>query len=284
MTDQDSLEFATADLDLYSTLEVSKDASPSEIKRAYYKLALLHHPDKTRDSVEVAKLKFQQISFAYVVLSDEKRRKQYDRTGSTEEGLFDDVEGRDWTAYFQEIFTGITEESIQEFSEKYKGSKEEYDDLMVAYETHKGDIELIMQSVLLAEVEDEDRIRKILQTAIDEGDIKPYKKFTKVDEKAKTRRREQAAREAKEAEELAKELGLDKKLKRKKNQENDEDSLKALIQQRSAKRMNQLVDNLEAKYAKKESKKTTKKRKTRVEEPSEEEFLALQEKILSRKK
>ncbi|ORY05952.1 DnaJ-domain-containing protein [Basidiobolus meristosporus CBS 931.73] len=281
MSEQTELDFSTQDLDLYEVLQISKEASPSEVKRAYYKLALLHHPDKARTDVEASKLKFQQIGFAYAVLGDAKRRSHYDRTGSTEEGLLDDVEGRDWTAYFQELFTSISTESIKEFSEKYKGSTEEYEDLISAYKTHKGDMDLILGSVMLAEVDDEDRLREILLSAIEKGDIEAYKKFTKVDKKAKARRQQAAAKEAKEAEELARELGLDKKLKRKKT-ESDEDSLRALIQQRSGKRMNQLMDSLEAKYAPKETKKG-KKRKTSAKEPSEEEFKALQEKLFARK-
>jgi molecular chaperone DnaJ len=65
--------------DLYSTLGVSKTATPEEIKKAYRRLAHEHHPDKGNgDSI-----KFKQINEAYQVLSDPNKRAQYDRFGST---------------------------------------------------------------------------------------------------------------------------------------------------------------------------------------------------------
>jgi curved DNA-binding protein len=65
--------------DYYSTLGVSKGASADEIKKAFRKLAQQYHPDKpTGDEA-----KFKQINEAYSVLSDEKKRAQYDQFGST---------------------------------------------------------------------------------------------------------------------------------------------------------------------------------------------------------
>lgn len=57
----------------YETLGVSKDASPSDIKKAFRKLAMKEHPDKGGD-VE----KFKKINEAYETLSDNEKRQQYD--------------------------------------------------------------------------------------------------------------------------------------------------------------------------------------------------------------
>lgn len=64
---------------LYDTLGISTDAGEDEIKRAYRKLALKYHPDKNKEPG--AQEKFKEISVAYEVLSDEKKRKMYDTHG-----------------------------------------------------------------------------------------------------------------------------------------------------------------------------------------------------------
>lgn len=68
--------------DYYKVLGVSKNASEGEIKKAYRKLALKYHPDKTKGD-KSSEEKFKKISEAYAVLSDKKKRKQYDTFGST---------------------------------------------------------------------------------------------------------------------------------------------------------------------------------------------------------
>ena len=64
--------------DYYNILGVSKDASDSEIKKAYRKLAHQHHPDKKGGD----ETKFKEINEAYQVLSDKQKRGQYDQFGS----------------------------------------------------------------------------------------------------------------------------------------------------------------------------------------------------------
>lgn len=66
--------------DFYDTLEVSRDATPDQIKKAYRKKALKYHPDKNPDDPEAAS-KFKKISEAYEVLSDEDKRRLYDQYG-----------------------------------------------------------------------------------------------------------------------------------------------------------------------------------------------------------
>ena len=58
----------------YQTLGVGKKATPEEIKKAYRRLALLHHPDKGGSDE-----KFKDIAEAYALLSDPKKRRAYDR-------------------------------------------------------------------------------------------------------------------------------------------------------------------------------------------------------------
>jgi len=67
--------------DYYAMLGVPKTASADEIKKAYRKLAMKHHPDRNKGN-KSAEEKFKEISEAYAVLSDEEKRKQYDSFGS----------------------------------------------------------------------------------------------------------------------------------------------------------------------------------------------------------
>lgn len=69
--------------DYYDVLGVSRDASESQIKKAYRKLSLKYHPDK--DPSEGAKTKFVELANAYEVLGDEEKRRIYDQYG--EDGL-----------------------------------------------------------------------------------------------------------------------------------------------------------------------------------------------------
>lgn len=72
--------------DPYEVLGVSRDASQSEIKKAYYRLAKQYHPDHNPENKE-AEDRFKEASGAYQILSDEDARARYDRFG------FDGIRG-----------------------------------------------------------------------------------------------------------------------------------------------------------------------------------------------
>lgn len=71
---------ALAVKDPYRVLGVGKSASPSDIKKAYYGLAKKFHPDTNKDPT--AKDKFAEIQSAYEILSDPKKKEQYDQFGA----------------------------------------------------------------------------------------------------------------------------------------------------------------------------------------------------------
>merc|ERR1711972_37138 len=77
---------------------VEKNASDSEIKKAYRKLAVKHHPDKGGDPE-----KFKEITRAYEVLSDSDKREKYDRGG---EDAVDGDSGGDPSDIFEAFFGG----------------------------------------------------------------------------------------------------------------------------------------------------------------------------------
>jgi len=66
---------------LYEILGVEKDATQEEIKKAYRKMALKHHPDKNPNDPEATD-KFKEINHAYTILSDEAKKAIYDEYGS----------------------------------------------------------------------------------------------------------------------------------------------------------------------------------------------------------
>lgn len=72
--------------DYYEILGVGKNASTEDIKKAYRKLAKQYHPDKNQGDLK-AEEKFKELSEAYEVLSDEKKRIHYDRFGTVNENM-----------------------------------------------------------------------------------------------------------------------------------------------------------------------------------------------------
>ena len=168
---------------LYETvLEVSKSATPSQLRKAYYKKALQYHPDKLSGSTaaerEDAKLKFQAISMAYTILSDEEKRAEYDETGD----LYDDDEMslnksgvKQWTDYFKNIFPSVTTADIDAFEVKYKCSDEEEADVLKYYLNFKGDLNKMIECVMLSSDADKERwVKDYIKPAIDSGDVKDY--------------------------------------------------------------------------------------------------------------
>ncbi|HCB55196.1 MAG TPA: molecular chaperone DnaJ, partial [Gammaproteobacteria bacterium] len=67
--------------DYYEVLGVDKGSDVKQIKKAYKRLAMKHHPDRNADNKEAAETKFKEIQKAYAILSDEQKRQAYDQFG-----------------------------------------------------------------------------------------------------------------------------------------------------------------------------------------------------------
>jgi DnaJ family protein C protein 9 len=277
-------------IDPYEVLGLERSASPDEVKSAYRKAALKTHPDKApQDKKDEAKERFQQIAFAYAVLSDPARRKRYDETGSTSEAVVDS-EGFSWSDFYREQFRdAISEDAIKQFAEQYKGSDEERADVLAAYEEFEGDMDGVYESVMLSNVlEDDARFRAIIDEAIKKGEVERFDAYAKETKKSRQARVKAAKKEAQEADELAKELGIYEKLRgggKKKSAKDAEADLAALIQRNQASRASAL-DKLAEKYGAVPPKGGKgKKRGAKELEPdiSEEQFQAIQADMMKKK-
>ena len=137
--------------DYYDILGVNKDASKSEIKKAYRKLALKYHPDKNKS--DDAEEKFKEISEAYAVLNDDEKRQMYDRYGHsgidqqfTQEDIFRNADfgdifrnmgfGFDINDIFDQFFGG--RRGYGRKQRRTRGSDLRYDMQISLEDTYKG--------------------------------------------------------------------------------------------------------------------------------------------------
>ena len=239
---------------LYEVLNLEKDADDAKIKKAYHKTSLKVHPDRAKpEDRESATKKFQALGAVYKILSDKNSRGLYDETGEVDDEGDADL-NKDWCEYWRILFKKVTLDDIKKFEEKYRHSDEELNDLKAAYLEAEGDMDTIIDTVLCATAEDEQRFVEVIQGWIEAGEVEAFSKFTQETKENKKKRKNRRAAEAKEAEEHAKDLGLDGSM----------DSLSQMImkrQQNRAAEADSFFDHLAAKYGKKESSGKKKKSK-----------------------
>ncbi|MDA9233915.1 molecular chaperone DnaJ [Candidatus Pelagibacter sp.] len=96
--------------DFYEVLGINKNSSPEQIKAAYRKLAVKHHPDKNPGD-KVSEDKFKEASEAYNILSDKERKQNYDNfghaafeNGGGRQGGFGGFSGGDFSDIFEDFF------------------------------------------------------------------------------------------------------------------------------------------------------------------------------------
>ena len=104
----------TTKKDYYKILEIDKNCSPDEIRKAYKKLVLKYHPDKNPENVEESEKKFKEVYEAYSVLSNPSKKSDYDSFGRTNFQNFD-YTNIDPFSFFNDYF-----KDNEEFNEDIK--------------------------------------------------------------------------------------------------------------------------------------------------------------------
>ncbi|KAF7639254.1 J domain-containing protein [Meloidogyne graminicola] len=170
-------------------------------------MALKYHPDKNKEANAEAEFKvyffpfgedfyhlIKEIAEAYDVLSDPKKKDTYDEFGEDEEGFA--------------VWLGkkVTKEDIEEYLKKFRDSQQEMEDVKNAYIKYKGDMDKIIESVIGADVENEDRIREIIRHLIELGELPSLPKYTNEKPISRVKRMKRAIREAKQAEKVIEEM------------------------------------------------------------------------------
>ncbi|CAG0914479.1 unnamed protein product, partial [Notodromas monacha] len=238
----ESCEVYFGSKDLYEILDVKKTANEKQLKKAYYKLSLAVHPDRAPpEKKEHATKCFQVLSKIMSVLSDKDKKAIYDETGVVSD---DDDEGiswedNDWTSYWRLLFKPLTMKDIDEFFKTYRGSEEEQTDLIKCYVDAKGDWDVLWQTHKgYRGIDDEERLKDLIQTAVDGGEVEAYDAFFKEPKKKTLRRHKKMMKEAEAAEAC----------------EEPENDLAVMIAANAKKReqaMSSLIAGLEAKYCNK---------------------------------
>ncbi|XBT18621.1 MAG: DnaJ domain-containing protein [Candidatus Shikimatogenerans sp. Tcar] len=112
--------------DYYQVLGIDREADNFTIKKAYRKLALKYHPDRNINNVKESEKKFKEISEAYNILINKKKRDYYDKYGHANQN---EVPFNNFTDIFEEIFpkfSDYTESSEEDNEYEYVSEEEIY--------------------------------------------------------------------------------------------------------------------------------------------------------------
>jgi DnaJ-class molecular chaperone len=115
----------------YRVLGINKDASSSEIKKSYHKLALKHHPDKQNTDEDRARAQslFAKIAGAYEILSDDDKRQEYDTLQAEQKNSSGRSRGYDSNKFhvdFNDPYEVFKRAFQQQWGMEYPGSKYDY--------------------------------------------------------------------------------------------------------------------------------------------------------------
>ena len=119
------------DTKYYDILGIKNDATETEIKKTYKKLALKYHPDRNLDNREEAESKFKEITEAYTILSNPNKRKQYDMYGLGGLGnMFGDMNNGGGNVNPFEMFNNIFKNQVSEFMNNKSSNNVNFDNIL----------------------------------------------------------------------------------------------------------------------------------------------------------
>lgn len=203
------------------------------------------------------------------------RRKVYDQTGSIEDT--EDFSGEQFDElykFYKAMHAPVTEEAIDDFASNYKGSDEEYQDLLKYYSQFKGNMEQVFMWVMLSNPDiDSHRFMDILDAAIKETKIEKYPGYTRWAKKTGKKPRPETLLPTKKSKK-----GL-KKASSSAKSDGDHAALQALIAKRrqgSNGVFSTMLDSLAGKYGI--------AAENLPPEPTDEEFEAARNKLEQRKR
>lgn len=216
--------------DFYEVLKIRSNSSSKEIKKAYYKLSLLVHPDRVEDSKkDVFTEKFKLLGKIHSILQDSDKRKIYDECGTIDEDT--DIL-TNWLSYWRNMFKKISTEDIENYKKEYLGSDTEKYDIKKAYIASKGDMNHIFEMVPFSNCENESRIIEVVREMVDNGEVEEFESFFNEAPRKKKQRQQKEEREKRKSERIV----------------ISDNELADQIHNRQIQRMDSLLGKLEAKY------------------------------------
>lgn len=140
------------------------------MKKSYYKLARIFHPDKaTEGEKSKANQKFTIIHQAYLILSDAEKRSQYD-------------DGRDLlfakatvAAQWEHFIKPITNNDVNDARKKYQKSEQERNDILREYKVGRGSMTHMLNNLPFMRMVDEERVIGIINDMVNAGIIEKFK-------------------------------------------------------------------------------------------------------------
>ncbi|KFM24112.1 Chaperone protein dnaJ 6 [Auxenochlorella protothecoides] len=148
----------TGNRSLYEVLGLDSTATQAAIRKSYLKLAVLLHPDKNPGD-ETANERFQTLARVYAVLGDEER------------------------------YVKVTEQDLDDFEAKYRGSEEEKADVLKYYDQFSGDMDKVLAWVMCSDPgHDAHRFADIIADGLRASGEAPSKKFAAWEKKVRRRK------------------------------------------------------------------------------------------------